>query len=218
MQFRTAFGTALHVESAIAAAVFAVVAGTVGVAFMLSRRRRRRGLGPSRKSEANRVELTTFGSLAIIAALLATFSLTLNNRERQLQPRPALTVDVLGYQWCWKFTYPGHNVSVTGTCNGRDNPILVLPTGRPIRVNVTSNDVIHGFWVTHLRWKIYAYPGHTNSFTVTLNHAGTWPGRCSEFCGLYHYRMDFSLRAVSPAQFTSWLGSHSGHLAAAGSR
>lgn len=115
MQFRTAFGTALHVESAIAAAVFAVVAGTVGVAFMLSRRRRRRGLGPSRKSEANRVELTTFGSLAIIAALLATFSLTLNNRERQLQPRPALTVDVVGYQWCWKFTYPGHNVSVTGT-------------------------------------------------------------------------------------------------------
>jgi cytochrome c oxidase subunit II len=77
---------------------------------------------------------------------------------------------------------------------------------------------VHAFWVPYLDYKMDAYPGHVDKFTVTMPRAGRWNGRCAQFCGLYHYRMDFWLQAVSPAQFSSWLRARSGVAAAGGGR
>jgi cytochrome c oxidase subunit 2 len=65
---------------------------------------------------------------------------------------------------------------------------------------------------------MYAYPGQVNKFTVTLTRSGRWIGRCAQLCGLYHYEMDFWLRAEPPSQFSQWLGAHGGTaLAGSGS-
>jgi cytochrome c oxidase subunit 2 len=77
-------------------------------------------------------------------------------------------------------------------------------------VEVTSADVVHAFWVPYLRFKIYAYPGHWNNFTVTLRHDGRWIGRCAQICGLLHYEMDFYVKAVPPATFDKFLHARGG--------
>ena len=77
---------------------------------------------------------------------------------------------------------------------------------------MTSSDVIHAVWVPYLRYKIYAYPGHVNTFTVTLTHTGRWIGRCAQLCGLFHYEMDFYLQAETPAQFDRWLRAQGGSV------
>ena len=218
MPFRHDFAQALGIEVPIAAAVFSLVLLTMAIAMTISRARRRRGKESSRRAQANRLELSYLLVLAFIAAFLITTSLTLNNRETSGRKDPALTVRVTGYQWCWRFHYVGQPITVSGQCERRDYPVLVLPEHRPVRFVVTSSDVIHGFWLTYLRWKIYAYPGHDNTFTVTFDRAGTWLGRCSEFCGLFHDYMDYRLRVVPPSRFGRWLRAHGGSvMAAAGS-
>jgi cytochrome c oxidase subunit II len=214
--YRTDFARAFGLEIRIAAVVFLLIAVTMVVALVLSRRRRRRGRGSSQKAEGNKLELSYLSVLAIVTAFIGTVSLGLNDNETADPPKPALTVKVLAFQWCWQFHYIGQPVTVTGQCRGHSLPTLVLPAGKRVRVEVASSDVIHGFWVPYLRWKIYAYPGHVNSFTVTLQHDGRWIGRCSELCGLYHYRMDFWVRAVPPAQFGQWLRANGGTASAAG--
>ena len=218
MPYRRYFTQSFGVEMWLATAVFVLVAATMVAAVLQSRRRRRRGRPSSQRAEANKLELVYLAVLAVVAALLATASITLNNRETADPPKPALQVKVTGFQWCWRFRYLGQPVTVTGQCEGGSLPTLVLPAGRPVRIEVTSDDVIHGFWIPYLRWKIYAYPGHVNSFTVTLGQDGKWIGRCSELCGLYHYEMDFYVQAVSPAQFDRWLAARGGSATAVSTR
>ena len=209
-------------DIAVGGTIFVLIVLTLVAALLISRRRRRRSLGSSQKAENKRIELTYFSVGVVVAIALIVFSLHLNNEETAYANDPppgALVVRVVGYQWCWKFDYLGHDVSASGTCNGPSgDPVLMLPAHRAVHFEVISNDVIHGFWIPYLRWKIYAYPDHINNFTATLDQTGSWPGRCSEFCGLYHYRMDFTLRVVPPAQFSSWLQAHHGESVLAGQR
>ena len=215
MPFRQDFARLFGLDAAIAGVVFGLVAGTLMIAMLLSWHRRRAGKDPSRRSEARRVELAYLGVLSGVAVFLVVASLTANARE-SAGPKPALRVEVTGFQWCWRFDYAGQPVTVTARCQGGPVPTLVLPAGRPVRLDVTSADVIHAFWVPYLRYKTYAYPGHVNSFTVTLARPGRWQGRCAQICGLYHYQMDFWVQAVPPARFGRWLHAHRGVVTAGG--
>lgn len=209
MPFRQQFAQLFGLDTTIAEVVFGLVAATLIIAFILSWHRRRTGKSASRKPKANRIELTYLAGLIGIATFLCVASLTANAKE-DTQPRPAMQVDVTGFQWCWRFQYVGQPVTVTARCQGGPIPTLVLPTGRPVELDVTSTDVIHAVWVPYLDYKIYAYPGHVNRFTVTLTKTGSWVGRCAQICGLYHYQMDFRVQAVPPAEFDRWLGAHRG--------
>jgi cytochrome c oxidase subunit II len=181
-------------------------------AALLSRRRRKRGQDPSLRAKADKLEMGYVTALAGIVAFLVVASFTANAREFP-DPKPALRVQVTAYQWCWRFHYAGQPVTILGQCQGGSLPTLVLPVGQPVELDVTSIDVIHAFWLPYLRFKIYAYPGHTNTFTVTLSHTGHWIGRCAQLCGLYHYEMDFYLQAVSPAAFDQFLRARGGEAA-----
>ena len=149
--------------------------------------------------------------LTAVAVFLMVSSVSANSKELPDPPKPAVRVQVTGFQWCWRFRYEGQPVTVTGQCQGGGgDPVLVLPAGQPVEFDVTSVDVIHAFWLPYLRFKIYAYPGHVNSFTATLPHTGRWLGRCAQICGLYHYEMEFYVQVVSPAAFSAFLRSHGG--------
>lgn len=209
MPFQSAFHQLFTQNASIAAAVFLLVIMAMVGAFLLSRRRRRRGQDPSRRAEANRLEIGYVLALAGIVGFLVYSSFAANAREFPETKAP-LRIQVTGYQWCWRFHYEGQPVTIDGQCNDGPLPTLMLPVGRPVELDVTSVDVVHAFWVPYLRFKMYAYPGHVNSFTVTLAHPGRWIGRCAQLCGLYHYGMDFYLRGVPQAAFDRFLQANGG--------
>ncbi len=116
-----------------------------------------------------------------------------------------VTVNVVGYQWSWQFNYPQYKVTENGVMYPGPLPVLELPTGETVRFNLTSPDVIHSFWVPEFLFKRDVIPGHPNHFEVNLTKTGTFTGHCSELCGLYHSRMLFTLKVVTPQQFQQWI-------------
>jgi len=111
-------------------------------------------------------------------------------------PPPQQTIQVTGIQWAWSFKYPNGRTSVTK---------LTIPVGEVVRLQVTSRDVLHSFWVPRLGGQIYAKPGFQNSGWIEASQPGQYFGQCNEFCGLYHYSMILEVDAVSTAQYQAFL-------------
>ena len=84
-------------------------------------------------------------------------------------------------------------------------PTLVLPVDRTVRLKLIADDVIHSFWVPSFLEKRDLIPGVDNEIDVNVIEPGEWSGVCSEFCGLDHWKMNFSLRAVPPEEFDEWV-------------
>ncbi|HZU80966.1 MAG TPA: cytochrome c oxidase subunit II [Acidimicrobiales bacterium] len=208
MNFRNNFGHVFGIEEPIAIAVFVAVMAVLGYAVVF--RRRRPGVEPSRKHKHPVLESVYVACVLGMAIFLVVLSFSANHAELTSAGKPALTVRIDAYQWCWTFSYPASHVRVTGNCQGDDYPVLVLPTDTPIEVQLSSADVVHEWWLPYLRFKEEAFPDHVNTFPLRLATTGEWTGICSEFCGLYHDTMYFRMRAVTPSAFRSWLAAHGG--------
>ena len=120
--------------------------------------------------------------------------------------RPQLTVQVTAHQWWWEIRYLD---PVAGRVFTTANEIHI-PTGQPVRVILSSPDVIHSFWVPQLAGKMDLIPGVTNVTWIEAARPGRYRGQCAEFCGLQHARMTFFVTADRPAAFDAW---REGHLA-----
>jgi cytochrome c oxidase subunit 2 len=208
MHFQRVFGQAFGLEAGIAAVVFGAVLIAVAAAIIASWWRRRRGRPASGRSERNGLELAYVLALTGVVVFVIGVSFSANASFWR-DPPPAMTVRVTAFQWCWNFRYEKQPVDVVAACEGGGTPTLVLPAGRPVRVELASRDVIHSFWVPGLRFKVDIYPDHVNSFTFTLPQ-GRWTGRCAQFCGVYHDDMVFRLQAVPVARFDRWLHARGG--------
>jgi cytochrome c oxidase subunit 2 len=205
MDPRRIFGHIFSIEVAIAAGVFGLVCLTIVTALILSRRRMRRGDAPSQQEEHTKIELIYVAAVAVVAALVVALSFHATRQESAGADDRATKVRITAFQWCWRFSYPGSTRTVTGTCAGGDEPTMVVPVGQPVTLQITSSDVIHSWWVPALRYKLDAFPNHTNSITIKIDKAGRWVGRCAEFCGYLHTFMDFYLKAVPADQYRQWL-------------
>jgi len=139
----------------------------------------------------------------------------------------AMTVKITGYQWKWQYEYVGEGVSFFSTLDAKsnearqlgsgidpatvpnyirdvDNPI-VLPVGKKVRFLLTSNDVIHGWWVPDLAIKKDAIPGFINEMWTQINEPGTYRGQCTVLCGRDHGFMPVVVVAKSEADYAAWL-------------
>lgn len=98
-------------------------------------------------------------------------------------------------RWQWNFTYP----------DGREmsDETLHIPAGQPVDIAVTSEDVIHSFWVPRLGGKIDAIPGHENLIRLEADEPGTYWGQCAEYCGPGHDGMWFRVQAHAAEDFTA---------------
>jgi cytochrome c oxidase subunit 2 len=112
-------------------------------------------------------------------------------------PDDAMAVKVIGRQFAWSFTYPA----------GKTTPALVLPLGRPVRLDVGSADVVHGFFVPAFRVKVDAVPGRTNSTWVTPTMAGVFDVECTVICGTTHSYMLSKVHVIPPELFDAWAAS-----------
>jgi cytochrome c oxidase subunit 2 len=118
-------------------------------------------------------------------------------------PNPDVTISVVGFRWQWQFGYV-ENGRVIGQVTGRpgETPVLILPKDRSIRFIESSPDVIHSFWVPEFLFKRDVIPGKVNQFEISkIERTGSFIGRCAEFCGTDHPRMNFTVQVVEPAQF-----------------
>ena len=120
---------------------------------------------------------------------------------------PRLTLQVTAHQWWWEVRYLD---PVAGRIFTTANEIHI-PTGQPVRVILSSPDVIHSFWVPKLAGKMDVIPGMTNVTWMQASTPGRYRGQCAEFCGLQHARMAFFVTAETPSAFAAW---RDGQLAA----
>ena len=142
----------------------------------------------------------------VLIAVLFYYTAKDENTINALSPKPAVTVNVVGFQWSWEFDYPQSGVKENGYMWGEGPlPVMEIPVGETVRFNLTSPDVVHAFWVPEFLFKRDVIPGHPNHFQITATQTGTFTGHCSELCGVYHSRMLFTLKIVTPAQFQQWI-------------
>jgi len=137
---------------------------------------------------------------SVLCLFLFIWGLVEMQAEASQSTAGALVVDVTGQQWTWTFTYPSGG--------GYTSPVLYLPDNRPVIFDVTSNDVVHSFWIVQMGVKVDANPGEITTASVTPDRLGTYLVRCAELCGLYHAYMVAPVRVVTPAAFTTWLHDH----------
>ncbi|MGH3003874.1 MAG: cytochrome c oxidase subunit II [Gaiellaceae bacterium] len=110
-----------------------------------------------------------------------------------------LNVKVVARQFAWTFTYS----------NGKTYGYLMVPKGRHVRLDLTSNDVIHSFWVPELSQKQDALAGQHTHIIITPTRTGTFPVICTELCGVGHSLMRSHVTIVEPAKFAAWFRSGS---------
>lgn len=111
-------------------------------------------------------------------------------------PPGALEVQVVAKQWMWKFQHPGGQREIND---------LHIPVDKPIRLTMASQDVIHSLFIPALRLKQDVVPGRYTSLWFTADKQGTYPLRCSQFCGADHSLMGGRVYVLSDAAYARWL-------------
>jgi cytochrome c oxidase subunit II len=123
------------------------------------------------------------------------------------KPVEAYEVTAVGYQWWFKFEYPGQIVPGEGGTQGAlvTGNELVIPVGRPVRIHLRTVDVIHSFWVPKLAGKVDMIPNRANHLWLQADKAGYFWGQCAEYCGDSHAVMRFRIVALEEKEFADWL-------------
>ena len=138
-----------------------------------------------------------------------------------------MTIKVTGYQWMWRYQYVDQGVDFISRLDRESNRIrqsgdlpdaklvphylrdvdrpLVLPADTRIRFVITSDDVIHAWWVPALGWKQDAVPGVINEGWTEVKQPGTYRGVCAELCGKDHGFMPIVVKVLPKAEYQAWL-------------
>ncbi len=132
----------------------------------------------------------------IVLAIVFAFTLRSINALAQTE-NPDLTIQVVGHMWWWEVRYPDQNVITANEIH--------IPVGYKVEFQLTSNDVIHSFWVPELQGKMDMIPGTTNTLQLQADAVGIYRGICGEFCGLQHAKMHYLIVAQTPEEFNEWL-------------
>ena len=111
-------------------------------------------------------------------------------------PPNALAIDVVARQWMWKFQHPGGQAEING---------LHVPTGQPVVLTMTSQDVIHSLYVPALRIKQDVLPGRYTRLWFSADRPGTYHLFCAQFCGTDHAVMGGGFTALAPDAYGRWL-------------
>ncbi|RJY17609.1 cytochrome c oxidase subunit II [Parashewanella spongiae] len=209
--------TIFYICCAIGVVVFGIMF------YAMFKHRKSKGAVAANFHESTKVEiLWTVIPFLILIGMAIPATKTLIDME---DPSDAdLTIKITGSQWKWHYDYFNEGVgfySVLSTPREQienqaakgefylkevDKP-LVLPTNKKIRFLVTSDDVIHSWWMPAFAVKKDANPGFINEAWARIDEEGTFRGQCAELCGKDHGFMPIVVKAVSPEAFDTWLTS-----------
>lgn len=214
----------------ICTAIGIVVFGVMFVSLVLHRKSR--GVVPAKFQHSTTVEFAwTIVPVFVLLAMVIPTAETLIEIEDTRDPD--LTVVVTGYQWKWHYDYLDQDVafysslarpslearqkdsgvdpySVENYLLEVDNPVVV-PVGAKVRILLTSNDVVHSWWVPELAMKKDAIPGMVNEIWFRAEAAGTYRGQCAELCGKDHGYMPVVVEVVEQGEFDEWVAANGGN-------
>ena len=199
--------------------------------------RKSRGVEPATFSHNTIAEIvwTTIPTLIIISMAIPSARTLVRIEDNR---NTEMTIKITGYQWKWHYDYLDEGVAFYSNLAAEsnaarrlgadidpstvenylldvDNP-LVVPTDTKIRYLITSNDVLHAWWVPDFAVKKDAIPGFINEGWFKVNEPGTYRGQCAELCGKDHGFMPVVVEALPPDEYRAWLDSRrGGNLAAA---
>lgn len=223
----------LHMAMMIIVTIIGIL--VFGVMFWaMFRYRRSRNPNPATWHENTRLEvLWTVVPIFILVAM--TIPATVVLAKIYDTPSEAMTVKIDGYQWRWEYTYLADTLdeqvsffSSLTTPQSQiqrqmaagvdyllevDNP-LVIPVDTPVRFLITSNDVIHSWWVPDFGIKKDAVPGIINEAHTTVNETGIYRGMCAELCGNGHAYMPIVVEVVEQEEYEAWMAEQRGDSAA----
>ena len=173
------------------------------VVFMFKYRHR-----PGRKAEYiegnTRLEIFWTTATAVIMIALALMSKSTWAEIKEHGPPGQVFYKVAGKQFNWEITYPGPDGNFGPKSLTIDNEMHV-PVGQVVRIDLTSKDVIHSFFVPNLRLKQDAVPGRTIHVWFQAQEPGTYAIPCAELCGFGHSGMQGTLTVESQEDFQKWL-------------
>jgi cytochrome c oxidase subunit 2 len=175
--------------------------------FAVQYRRRSEAERPGHVQEPRALEIAWIAVPLAIVIVIFFWSAHLYVRINRA-PRDAVDVYVVGKRWMWKVQH------LTGQ---REINELHVPVGVPIKLNLTSEDVIHSFFVPAFRIKKDAVPGRYNTVWFQASKPGRYHLFCAEYCGTKHSAMIGWVEVMEPAAFQAWLaGGAAGTSLAAG--
>jgi cytochrome c oxidase subunit 2 len=130
-----------------------------------------------------------------LVLFLSIFYYGWTNYEYMSQaPRDAMAIKVMARQWSWSFEYP----------NGKQSKVLFAPLGKPMKMEVRSADVVHGFFIPSFRLKIDAVPSRTNTTWFQATKVGSFDIECTVICGVDHSLMLSKVIVVPEEEFKAW--------------
>ncbi|MBU2883382.1 cytochrome c oxidase subunit II [Psychrosphaera sp. B3R10] len=183
--------------------------------------RKSKGVAPANFHESTKVEIL-WTAIPFVILIAMAFPATKTLIAMEDTSKADLTVQVTGSQWKWHYKYFDHELeyySLLATTKDEiydkreksvnyllevDRP-LVIPTGQKVRFLITSDDVIHSWWVPEFAIKKDANPGFINEAWTRVDVPGIYRGQCAELCGKDHGFMPVVVIAKEPAEFDKWV-------------
>lgn len=209
--------------------------GVFGVMiYSMVKHRKSQGVKPASFSHSTTAEIVwTIIPIIILLVMAVPSAETLVKLEDSR--KPDMTVVITGYQWKWHYSYQNEDVAffsslarTSADARRKDSGIdpfsvdnyllevdrpLVVPKGSKVRLLLTSNDVIHAWWVPELSIKKDAIPGYMNEMWFRAEETGTFRGQCAELCGKDHGYMPVVVEVVEPEAFAAWLAAEQDNTA-----
>jgi cytochrome c oxidase subunit II len=182
----------------------AVLITLIGGYFLLRYRRRRRDPTETHPGSTARAPLLleTAALFGLAFMFLGWWNLgTRQYADLRIAPDDAMEIYVTAKQWMWKFAYPEGESMIS---------VLYVPARRPVKLIMTSRDVIHSFFVPEFRIKQDVVPGRYTTVWFEASESGTYPILCTEYCGTSHSTMRGEVIALDPVDYERWLAGGAG--------
>jgi cytochrome c oxidase subunit II len=146
--------------------------------------------------------------IVFVTGLQAMTFFPMNHPKNEAHNKAALfdrdepaDIEITGHQWWWQVDYTEGPTSMHATTANE----IHIPVGKPMNIDLRSDDVIHSFWVPTLHGKVDAVPGQVNRIRIQADHAGVYRGTCAEYCGAQHAHMGLLVVADEPEAYKQWL-------------
>lgn len=187
--------TLFYALLAFALAVTAIMSALI-VRYLVLYRKRTQTSRSGRRHHNLALDLGWTGAAALVGLGLFFWSAELYV-DRETPPEDALRITAVGKRWMWKMQHPGGQREINS---------LHVPVGRPVVVELASQDVIHSFYVPAFRIKQDAVPGRATRLWFEATETGRFHLFCAEYCGAEHSAMRGEIVVMQPEAYAEWLG------------
>jgi cytochrome c oxidase subunit 2 len=191
------------------AALIIFIGVQVAIGYTALRFRRRGEERPEQVHGSRKLEMawTIIPAIILLVLFIPNAQVIFKHAEAAVNTPNAMQIDVLGKQWWWEFSYrdvPANPDDAEAGPLVTANEVLI-PVGANVVFHLSSNNVIHSFWVPQLTGKVDVVPGHDNPLQFVASKPGDYFGECAEFCGGSHAWMRFKVKVVPQENFDAWV-------------